>query len=307
MQVQQSPGEPASGRRSRRGLRAASAAALLTAVGVAGAVLGLPEPSSWRGFQENLGSVAAPRTSAPPVPTSPGQPLDDPSSAVLPSDRPTPGGGTERLVPAPATPVGGGPHSFASLQSNGVSPVAYDPCRAVHYVIRPDQAPAGGEEMVHSAVARLAAATGLRFVYDGPSDEQLVGDREPYQPTRYGDRWAPVLVVWQTDAENAALAGDVVGQGGSIAVSLGDGPRVYVTGTVALDAGQFPDILERSDGRAIAEAIVLHEFAHLVGLGHVDDESQLMNPETVPGVTDLAAGDRAGLARLGRGSCAPDL
>jgi hypothetical protein len=76
---------------------------------------------------------------------------------------------------------------------------------------------------------------------------------------------------------------------------------------VALDAGQFPEILGRTDGRAVAEAIVLHEFAHLVGLGHVDDGSQLMNPETVPGVTDLAAGDRAGLARLGRGSCEPDL
>jgi hypothetical protein len=312
VQVQQSPGRPGSGRRSRRGLRVASAAALLTATGVAGAVLGVPAPTSWQGFQENLGSTAAPQTLAPPVTTTPARPPADPSSAVpssavLPPDRPTPGGGTERLAPAPAAPVGGGPFTFVSLQANGATPVAYDPCRAVHYVIRPDQAPAGGEEMIHAAVARLSAATGLQFVYDGPSDEALAGGREAFQPARYGDRWAPVLVVWQTDAENAALAGDVVGQGGSTSVSLGNGPRVYVTGTVALDAGQFPDILERSDGRAVAEAIVLHEFAHLVGLGHVDDETQLMNPETVPGVTDLAAGDRTGLARLGRGSCEPDL
>jgi hypothetical protein len=116
-----------------------------------------------------------------------------------------------------------------------------------------------------------------------------------------------VLVAWQTDAENPALAGDIVGQGGSVAVSLGDSPRVYVTGSVSLDAGQFPDILDRRNGRAIAQGIVLHEFAHLVGLGHVDDEDQLMHPETVAGVTDFANGDLAGLARLGRGPCVPEL
>jgi hypothetical protein len=32
-----------------------------------------------------------------------------------------------------------------------------------------------------------------------------------------------------------------------------------------------------------------------------------MYPETRVGVTDFAAGDLTGLARLGRGACAPDL
>jgi predicted Zn-dependent protease len=68
---------------------------------------------------------------------------------------------------------------------------------------------------------------------------------------------------------------------------------------------RFPDILTEPDGREIAQAIVLHEFGHLVGLDHVADETQLMNPETVVGITDFAAGDLAGLSRLGRGPCAP--
>ena len=106
-------------------------------------------------------------------------------------------------------------------------------------------------------------------------------------------------------APTPALAGDTVGEAGSLAVSLGDGPRVYVTGTVSLDAGQFPQIA--ADSPATASGIVLHELGHLVGLDHVDDDSQLLHPETVPGVTDYAAGDLTGLSRLGQGPCVPEL
>ena len=229
--------------------------------------------------------------------------------AATPSDRPTPGvdaSGSPRGVPQPV-PAGGGSHAFSLLQADGTTPVAYDPCRVVHYVVRPDGSPAGGEEMVHAAVARLGRATGLVFGYDGPTDEVPTPERAAFQPDRYGDRWAPVLVSWRTAAEAPRLAGDVVGEAGSLAVSLGEGPRVYVTGTVTLDAEQFPEILEQPGGAATASGVVLHELAHLVGLDHVADESQLLHPETVPGVTDYAAGDLAGLARLGQGPCVPEL
>lgn len=53
--------------------------------------------------------------------------------------------------------------------------------------------------------------------------------------------------------------------------------------------------------------VVLHEFGHLLGLAHVKDPTQLMNPVGVPGINDLQAGDLEGLAKLGRGSCAPGL
>jgi len=229
--------------------------------------------------------------------------------APAPTDRPTPGTGASRSPRGypPPVPLGGGTHAFSLLQDDGVTPVAYDPCRVVHYALRPDGAPAGGEEMVHAAVARISQVTGLVFVYDGPTDEVPTAERAAFQPERYGDRWAPVLVAWQTEADEPDLAGDVVGRGGSTAVSLGDGPRVYVTGTVSLDAGQFPGILDARGGEATAAGIVLHEFAHLVGLDHVDDETQLLHPETVPGVTDFADGDLTGLTRLGRGPCVPEL
>lgn len=65
--------------------------------------------------------------------------------------------------------------------------------------------------------------------------------------------------------------------------------------------------LEDSQGAAVAQAVVMHEIGHLVGLGHVDDASQVMFPGGggAQEVTDFEAGDRAGLALLGRGPCQP--
>ncbi|WP_346620794.1 matrixin family metalloprotease [Blastococcus montanus] len=257
----------------------------------AAAALVLPDVREWPGSAE--AGVAEPGVVAP--------------SPARPTDRPTPSGATTALgTPAPVPPAGG-THGFVSLQADGSTPVAYDPCRPIHYVLRPDGAPPGTEPLVHDAVARISELTGLRFVYDGYTDEPSAGARAPFQSDRYGDRWAPVLIGWQTEAENAALAGDIVGEAGSTAVSLDDGPRVYVTGTVTLDGGQAPAILAGRDGAATVQAVVLHELGHLVGLAHVDDDTQLMYPETRRAVTGFADGDRAGLAALGTGECLPEL
>jgi predicted Zn-dependent protease len=47
----------------------------------------------------------------------------------------------------------------------------------------------------------------------------------------------------------------------------------------------------------VRQAIYLHELAHALGLGHVNDRSQLMNPTV--SVYRFGRGDLAGLARLG--------
>ena len=51
-------------------------------------------------------------------------------------------------------------------------------------------------------------------------------------------------------------------------------------------------------------SILLHELAHLVGLGHVEDPNQLMFPDAGNAV-ELGPGDLGGLAELGRGRCFP--
>jgi hypothetical protein len=209
-----------------------------------------------------------------------------------------------------AAPAEGGEHVFVSRQDDGVRPVAYDPCRPIHYVLRPDGAPAGGEAVVADAIARISGVTGLPFVYDGPTDEAPTTDRAVYQPDRYGDRWAPVLISWQTEAENPALAGVVAGLGGSSWAAAAGGTKVYVTGNVALDAADLGPLLAGGtgpSGPAVARAVVLHELGHLLGLQHVADPKQLMYPTTQPDVLDFAAGDLTGLAELGAGECVPEL
>ena len=141
--------------------------------------------------------------------------------------------------------------------------------------------------------------------------------RAPYQPKRYGDRWAPVLISWITPADNLDFAAAgvkddpnyymVLGEGGRLSAGPPTQPRAKITGMVMLNVRQLSNALKRPRGDAIVRAVVLHELAHLVGLNHVTSPSNLMNTELEPGVTDFAAGDLTGLAALGRGACLPDL
>ncbi|MDN4612278.1 matrixin family metalloprotease [Arthrobacter burdickii] len=184
--------------------------------------------------------------------------------------------------------------------------VAYDPCRPVHYVVRPDNAPAGSEGLVQEAVAEVSAATGLQFVDDGTTMEAPTEDRDLYQPELYGKRWVPVLITWTDPTEIPGLEGDVAGLGGSdYAQTLGH-PLVYVGGQVQLDAPDAAETLQYPDGRAYLKATIMHELGHVVGLDHVDDPHELMYADNI-GQISFGDGDRAGLALLGTGPCVPGL
>lgn len=179
-------------------------------------------------------------------------------------------------------------------------PVAYSPCTPIRVQVNPDGGPADAVTLVQQAMARVATATGLRFEYAGASTDRPQW-RSAYLPD-LAEAGTPVLVSWATPQEVPELAGAVAGIGGSVWVGVAGGTRRYVTGAVTLDTGAFEELGTRPDARAEEEAIVLHEFGHLVGLGHVDDPGELMYRHNI-GRTDFGPGDLAGLALLGQGSC----
>ena len=135
-------------------------------------------------------------------------------------------------------------HEFLAISTTG-APVSFSPCRPIHYVVRPDHQPRGGDAMIAAAIKRLSAATGLTLINDGATDEPVRAQHDPYQPDRYGDRWAPVLVAWATDKEVPEFETDVAGMAGPDTFTAGDGTTGYVSGVVLLDPEAIAEIKKR--------------------------------------------------------------
>lgn len=193
---------------------------------------------------------------------------------------------------------------FVHVDADSGEPVRFDPCAPIHYVINPALAPDQAIEDVHKAFEMTAVATGIRFVYDGITDEPVGSrDRAPYQPERYGERWAPVLVGWMTelpdDGEPGSDAGENVGLGGAHSIRRMGGPAVSVTGEAVFDADA--DLLPGFGGATWGQ-VILHELGHVLGLDHIDDETSIMYPAVGRRPASWGAGDRAGLWELGVGS-----
>ncbi len=106
---------------------------------------------------------------------------------------------------------------------------------------------------------------------------------------------------WASEQEVPELAGDVLGfAGGASVTDPGTGRETYVSGVVVLDGDWFRENAADQPGRA--QAVMDHEFGHLVGLDHVHDRGEIMNEKYV-GQTSYGPGDLAGLAELGQVPC----
>lgn len=208
-----------------------------------------------------------------------------------------------RLTAGPLDPRG---FRAFSMEAETGSALRYNACEPIHYVVNPTNAPENGVEDIHRAFELTAEASGLRFVYDGETDEIPTDDRPSYQPDRYGDRWAPLLIGWTNglpglDTEPDPSGRRPVGVGGSRAELNDDGHFVYVTGSATFDY-TATDLRSGFGGETWGQ-VMLHELGHVLGLAHVEDAADsVMNDEMQLRAAQWGSGDRAGLWSLGIGS-----
>jgi hypothetical protein len=189
---------------------------------------------------------------------------------------------------------------FSYILTTGDDPVRWNPCEPIHYVLARRGLTEGAIQDVHGAIDRITGVTGIEFTYDGLTDEEPSRGRPSYQPGRYGDRWAPVLIAWvHPDATDIPFSDEGHDAAAVASPQLPEGLEgdVYVSGWVAVDI-EDPNpsgfSLPGQQG-----PVVLHELAHVLGLGHADSVGNLMEPSG-GSVTTFGPGDLAGLEHLGR-------
>lgn len=193
---------------------------------------------------------------------------------------------------------------YIHYQKDGTTPVSWDPCRPIHYVVS-GAGPAGTENMIEEGFAEVSKATGLVFVNDGPALAS-VDYKNPwasYQKEVYGNRWAPVMLSW-TDADvYPELKDATLGDAAPNKISSG-GRDVYVSGRITFDSPDLAHLI--AEGRTdFVRTTVIHEIAHIVGMGHSPDMHSLMYPYV--SVADFSPADRVGLAALNSKTCSPQL
>ncbi|WP_155859302.1 peptidase [Cellulomonas sp. KRMCY2] len=232
-----------------------------------------------------------------------------PPSFETTSKRPTPGFEEigAPLAMAPVLTTTSTAYAFMGTQlgpTGETVPVAWSPCRPIHFVVDPTGAPDDFVDQVVASFGAVSMATGLIFVYDGLTQEPTTPERAAFQPTVYGDRWAPVLVQLADETTYPELEGNVAGLASTQSVEERPGLTYFITGAIHIDT----TLLDQPGQRGIPPyvPVLRHELGHLVGLDHIGDSSQLMHPSS-GGVATFQTGDLTGLAELGQGACAPSL
>ena len=179
------------------------------------------------------------------------------------------------------------------------TPVTFSSCKPIRVEFNLDGVdhPEVVQRMLFSAMGEVSAASGLNLQYAGPTTRRPVWNDPTL--TLEGGVW-PVLVAFATPDELPEMRG-AAGRGGGTAFTNGT-RTTYRTGIVVLETDYFNGLHDRFRGLEHGRATMIHEFGHLLGLGHVRDRGEVMNKDG-HGVTELGPGDRRGLAVLGNGPC----
>jgi hypothetical protein len=187
----------------------------------------------------------------------------------------------------------------------------WDPCQSITYKVNVTRVHGQRDKrqairVTKSSVARVAKANGLMFSFEGrtrvvPRSENLSGQ----------DAANLIVAFVPPSRTDYPLSGATAGYGGwqaSYREHDGEYVAAITRGFVVIDQTQTKNWPDGLHSRGVTRAnLVSHELGHAVGLGHVDDRGQLMNPMlSADSPEGFARGDRRGLRRVGRAAgCIP--
>ena len=210
-----------------------------------------------------------------------------PASAVLPPMTPIPGPSGPPLNP-----------SFQYFGYNTAAPTRWDGCAPIRYAVNFGGHP-GQRRLIDEAMTRLANATGFTFEDVGPTTVMpdlglFEGDVDPAAAIPES---IDVVVALGDPGRSDAVGDGVLGVGGAWGI-VSRGVGEYLLGALVIDM----DMLDPS-GDPWVDAnspgpVLLHEFAHVLGLDHTDSPAQLMYWLSSDVLT-FQPGDLSGLYGIG--------
>ena len=216
--------------------------------------------------------------------------------------------GPALALPAQASLPG---YRLATASADGVnrSVVRWNPCQPITVKVNLGALPSplrpAGLKDTKTALRRVSVATGHTFSYLGQTREV------PRTATVRGQS-ADIVVAWTTPAKtDYPVSGNLFGHGGELDTTaaqptLDGGVRYFgpwiMRGFVVLDTPQIIRDRAKRSGAGVSQVnMLLHELGHAVGLEHVANRSQLMNPYlTGKSPAGYGAGDLAGLRKVGQ-------
>jgi hypothetical protein len=211
-----------------------------------------------------------------------------------------------------ATSAKSSKHDFRFLRKlPGGAAYRWDPCQPISWSVHLQYAPANALPVVQEAVDRVAQATGIDFIYGGPTDLNIdTYEQRAFMPTDVTrGLWLPILIDWMPHDQFVSRAGTSGALAFGFPVEGQDSDLyTYRSGAVLIDSEQ--DIPVDFAARFSLGPVVMHELGHVMGLGHVAEGNELMWSPQVPGAsqfpdlseTTFGPGDLEGLHELGSGA-----
>jgi hypothetical protein len=197
-------------------------------------------------------------------------------------------------LPPPTSPTSGSFAYLSTYTSGAVTePARWNPCEPIEYLVNADRATVAQIALMNDALARVEQATAHDFVFVGTTSGGLDLSVPPGSD-------ADAVLVFSDATASPGLAGSTVGLGGGSSVAWVDDGTLWAEMTAG---GAMVDV---AASESIQELVWMHEIAHMLGLDHVGDPSELMYT-SLSGQTDFGPGDREGLWNIGAAQpCIPD-